>query len=50
MVEFALPAVVTIDEGGIRIGKMLKDYEGLLGGRPTRRPRKSGPGNGLANG
>jgi circadian clock protein KaiC len=40
----------TIDEGGIRIGKMLKDYEGLLGGRPTRRLRKSGPGNGLANG
>jgi circadian clock protein KaiC len=40
----------TIDEGGIRIGNMLKDYEGLLGGRPTRRPRKSGPANGLADG
>jgi circadian clock protein KaiC len=26
----------TIDEGGIRIGEMLPDQEGLLGGRPTR--------------
>jgi len=27
----------SIDEQGIKIGKMLPDYEGLLGGRPTRR-------------
>ena len=26
-----------IDNGGIRLGGMLHDYEGLLGGRPTRR-------------
>ncbi|HSI52586.1 MAG: RAD55 family ATPase [Ramlibacter sp.] len=39
----------TIDEDGIRIGEMLADYEGLLGGRPTRRPAErppTGPGNG----
>lgn len=28
----------TIDDDGIRIGAMLPDQEGLLGGRPTRRP------------
>ena len=33
----------SIDDGGIRIGKMLDDYEGLLGGRPTWRRRKSSP-------
>jgi circadian clock protein KaiC len=33
----------SIDGGGIRIGEMLEDYEGLLGGRPTRRRRMSGP-------
>ena len=33
----------SIDDGGIRIGKMLGDFEGLLGGRPTRRPRAGGP-------
>ncbi len=27
-----------IDDEGIRIGPMLADYEGLLGGRPSRRP------------
>jgi circadian clock protein KaiC len=27
----------SIDENGIRIGEMLTDQEGLLGGRPTRR-------------
>lgn len=27
----------TIDDDGIRIGRMLEGYEGLLGGRPTRR-------------
>ena len=40
----------SIDDGGIRIGQMLGDYEGLLGGRPTRRPPKdsslTGPGDG----
>ena len=33
-----------IDNDGIRIGSMLDDFEGLLGGRPTRRP-----GTGLAH-
>jgi len=28
----------SIDAGGIRIGQMLADQEGLLGGRPTRKP------------
>ncbi len=28
----------SIDAEGIRIGKMLADHEGLLGGRPTRKP------------
>jgi circadian clock protein KaiC len=27
----------TIDDGGIRVGRTLEGYEGLLGGRPTRR-------------
>jgi circadian clock protein KaiC len=27
----------TIDDGGIRMGEMLPDQEGLLGGRPTRK-------------
>jgi circadian clock protein KaiC len=27
----------TIDDGGIRVGEMLPDQEGLLGGRPTRK-------------
>ena len=31
-----------IDGNGIRIGEMLADYEGLLGGRPTRRQELSG--------
>ncbi len=33
----------TIDEGGIKIGKTLHEYEGLLGGRPTRRDPPTGP-------
>ncbi|MCD9033934.1 AAA family ATPase [Luteimonas sp. Y-2-2-4F] len=32
-----------IDGGGIRIGEMLVDREGLLGGRPTRRRIRSDP-------
>ena len=28
----------SIDDGGIRIGERLADQEGILGGRPTRRP------------
>jgi len=28
----------SIDDGGIRIGQMLTDQEGLLGGRPTKKP------------
>jgi circadian clock protein KaiC len=28
----------TIDDDGIRVGEMLSDQEGLLGGRPTRKP------------
>jgi len=32
----------SIDDDGIRIGEMLTDYEGLLGGRPTRR-QPTGP-------
>ena len=27
----------SIDEGGIHVGEMLADQEGLLGGRPTRK-------------
>ena len=30
-----------IDDSGIRIGPTLVDFEGLLGGRPTRRPEAS---------
>lgn len=33
----------SIDDGGIRIGEMLPDQEGLLGGRPTRKPSASPP-------
>ena len=33
----------SIDEGGIRIGQMLPDQEGLLGGRPTRKRRDELP-------
>jgi circadian clock protein KaiC len=40
----------SIDGGGIRIGRMLEDYEGLLGGRPTRRARKSAPETGADDG
>ena len=32
-----------IDGDGIRIGEMLGNYEGLLGGRPTRREASRGP-------
>jgi circadian clock protein KaiC len=40
----------SIGDDGIRIGKMLDDYEGLLGGRPTRRQRKSAPLTGPGDG
>ena len=33
----------TIGDDGIRIGAMLPDQEGLLGGRPTRKPRPGAP-------
>jgi circadian clock protein KaiC len=32
-----------IDDGGIRIGGMLPEQEGLLGGRPTRKPGADSP-------
>jgi circadian clock protein KaiC len=32
-----------IDDDGIKLGEMLTDYEGLLGGRPTRRRSSDGP-------
>jgi circadian clock protein KaiC len=32
-----------IDDDGIRVGQMLGDYEGLLGGRPTRRRQEAPP-------
>jgi circadian clock protein KaiC len=32
-----------IDDGGIRMGAMLPDQEGLLGGRPTRKPPHGAP-------
>ncbi|ROZ79361.1 ATPase domain-containing protein [Ramlibacter sp. WS9] len=37
----------SIDDNGIQIGKRLEGYEGLLGGRPTRRqaPRAAGSGD-----
>ena len=40
----------TIDDDGIRIGEMLADYEGLLGGRPTRRRQANGPTAGVDDG
>jgi circadian clock protein KaiC len=40
----------SIDDGGIRIGKTLDDYEGLLGGRPTRRKRKDASPSGRGDG
>ena len=39
-----------IDDDGIQIGKMLDGYEGLLGGRPTRRVRSKSPTSGSAGG
>ena len=33
----------SIDAGGIRIGQMLADQEGLLGGRPMRKPAPRAP-------
>jgi len=35
-----------IDDTGIRIGTTLEGYEGLLGGRPSRRDRRSDPVDG----
>jgi circadian clock protein KaiC len=40
----------SIDDDGITIGEMLEDYEGLLGGRPTRRHRMSGSRTGPSDG
>jgi circadian clock protein KaiC len=41
----------SIDDEGIRIGPMLADYEGLLGGRPTLRasPQRASPPPALKN-
>lgn len=33
----------SIDDGGIRVGEMLPDQEGLLGGRPTRKASATAP-------
>jgi len=33
--------VFSINDGGIQIGSMLVDHEGLLGGRPTHRQQPS---------
>jgi circadian clock protein KaiC len=33
----------SIDEHGIRVGETLNDQEGLLGGRPTRKPASNAP-------
>ncbi len=41
--------VFDIDGGGIRIGDMLVDQEGLLGGRPTRRRRVGTGDHGVGN-
>ncbi|TDP64280.1 ATPase domain-containing protein [Roseateles toxinivorans] len=35
-----------IDDQGIQVGEMLPNYEGLLGGKPTRRPRPPAHVNG----
>ncbi|MDB5870775.1 MAG: protein kinase [Ramlibacter sp.] len=40
----------TIDDNGIEIGKTLDGYEGLLGGRPTRRQDKRTPRGGASDG
>ncbi len=40
----------SIDDDGIRIGNMLADYEGLLGGRPTRRQPNGATSTGAADG
>jgi len=40
----------SIGDDGIRIGKMLDGYEGLLGGRPTRRGGATGPPDALPGG
>jgi circadian clock protein KaiC len=39
----------SIDDSGIRIGKMLDGFEGLLGGRPTRRPPANEPSTGVVD-
>jgi circadian clock protein KaiC len=33
----------SIDEHGMRVGETLNDQEGLLGGRPTRKPPFDSP-------
>ena len=40
----------SIDESGIKVGHMLDDQEGLLGGRPTRKHLGAGSTPLLANG
>jgi circadian clock protein KaiC len=35
-----------IDDDGIQIGDMLADQEGLLGGRPSRRPEVANDNHG----
>ena len=40
----------SIDAGGIRIGEMLPDQEGLLGGRPTRKRDRAAPAAELVDG
>ena len=40
----------SIDGGGIRIGGMLPEQEGLLGGRPTRKPDRTAAAAKVANG
>jgi circadian clock protein KaiC len=39
----------SIDAKGIHIGKMLANHEGLLGGRPTRKPAAQSPGVAIAD-
>lgn len=39
-----------IDDNGIQIDGMLAGYEGLLGGRPNRRPTLAGPSQGADDG
>lgn len=40
----------TIDGDGLKIGEMVADYEGLLGGRPTRHGSSNAPAGGSGGG